>query len=542
MNNYLIENPLLLLFVVAAIGYLIGSIRVKGSSLGVAAVLFVGLAFGMLSPDFNVHPIIFQIGLIFFVYSIGLSSGPAFFQSFKKNGWRDIGYVMVMLLCTLLIAVSTHFIFGFGNATITGLYSGSSTNTTALAAIIDLINNTSTGNNSEEIQKVVVGYTYSYPIGVIGVMAVIKIMESVFKIDYNKEKELLQKEYPIDAKLTSKSVLITNPEFDNVKLRDFKNNINYNILFGRINKKGNVNLTNYDTIINVGDEIMIIGGETDIEGTIKLIGEEMEDTFHHNRKTYDIRRIFVSNQDVVGKTISSLNLSEKFDAIITRIRRGDIDLLAQGDTVLELGDRIRFIARRSDLDKLSEYFGDSYYASSRVNLFSFGLGIALGLLLGLVNFTLPGGINFTLGYAGGPLIVGLILGALRRTGPIVWTLPYGANVTLQQIGLILLLAVVGLKSGNSFLQTLGQIEGLSIFLAGIYITIFSSFISILIGYKLFKIPYTLLLGFMSNQPAILDFGQDLAKNKIPTLGYTLMFPIAMIMKILYAQILYIILA
>jgi putative transport protein len=209
--------------------------------------------------------------------------------------------------------------------------------------------------------------------------------------------------------------------------------------------------------------------------------------------------------------------------------------------VLELGDRIRFIARRKDLNELSDFFGDSYYASSRVNLFSFGLGIAMGLILGLIEFSLPGGFQFKLGLAGGPLIIGIILGALGRTGPIVWTLPYGANITLQQIGLILLLAVIGLKSGNSFLDSLGQIEGLNIFIGGIFLTMISSYISILIGYKLFKIPYTLLLGFMSNQPAILDFGQNLSKNRIPLIGYTVMFPIAMIIKILYAQVLYLIL-
>ncbi len=542
MKSYLATNPLLLLFVVAAIGYLVGNIRIKGLSLGVAAVLFVGLLFGMINPEYNVDPIVFKIGLIFFVYSIGLSSGPAFFKSFRRNGWRDIGYVIIMLTSTLLIAMGAHFIFNFSHGITTGLYSGSSTNTTALAAIIDLINNTKTGDNSDEIQQLVVGYTYSYPVGVIGVMIVLKLMERFFKIDYKKEKKLLKKDYSVDSKLTSRTIKITNADVDGLKIRDFNKKHNYNVIFGRIQKSEEIGLTHFDTVLNLGDRIMIIGNVDDIKAATSELGKESENTFYHDRKTYDIRRIFVSNPEVVGSTISSLNLPEKFDAVITRIRRGDIDILAKGNTILELGDRIRFIARREDLNRLSEYFGDSYYASSRVNLFSFGLGIAIGLLLGLVEFSLPGGLTFNLGYAGGPLIVGILLGALRKTGPIVWTLPYGANVTLQQIGLIMLLAVVGLKSGNSFLESLGQFEGLNIFMGGVFITILSSIISIYIGYKIFKIPYTLLLGFMSNQPAILEFGQDLSKNKIPVIGYTVMFPIAMILKILYAQILYLILS
>jgi putative transport protein len=533
-------NPLLLLFIVAALGYLVGTIKIKDLSLGVSAVLFVGLAFGTFNPDFNVPSILFELGLVFFVYSIGLSSGPAFFRSFKKNGWRDISYVMVMLLCTLIIAIITHFIFSFDKSTTTGLYTGSTTNTTALAAIIDYISS-SESTDSRDIKNAVIGYTYSYPIGVIGVMISLKLMEKWFSIDYGKEKDILRKDYPIESDLTSCLVRIKNPEYDEVTLRDIRKDKRWNILFGRIKKQDQITLTNSDTVININDLLLIIGSKEDIKLAQEELGEEANDSFIHDRRLYDIRRIFVSNPNVVGKSIAALNLSEKYDAVITRIRRGDVDLLATKDTVLELGDRIRFIARRKDLNELSDFFGDSYYASSRVNLFSFGLGIAMGLIFGLIEFSLPGGFQFKLGLAGGPLIIGIILGALGRTGPIVWTLPYGANITLQQIGLILLLAVIGLKSGNSFLDSLGQIEGLNIFIGGIFLTMISSVISILIGYKLFKIPYTLLLGFMSNQPAILDFGQNLSKNRIPLIGYTVMFPIAMIIKILYAQVLYLIL-
>jgi putative transport protein len=244
----------------------------------------------------------------------------------------------------------------------------------------------------------------------------------------------------------------------------------------------------------------------------------------------------------VGQKLSALNISQRYHAIITRIRRGDIDFLARGNTILELGDRIRFVARRKDLDALAKLFGDSYYESSRVNIFSFGLGIAIGLLLGSIQFTLGSGISFKLGYAGGPLIVGLLLGAVRRTGSIVWTLPYSANVTLRQIGLMLVLAVIGLKSGNTFFNSLQDGEGLMIFAGGTIIAMLSTAISIFLGYKIMKIPFSLILGFVSNQPAILDFTVGISKNKVPLIGYSLMFPIALVMKILYAQLLFLFLS
>ncbi|MFT6335045.1 MAG: putative transport protein [Saprospiraceae bacterium] len=538
MDQLLANNPLLLLFLVAAVGYLVGKVNIKGNSLGVSAVLFVGLAFGAINPAFNVPPVIFQLGLVFFVYSIGLSSGPAFFQSFKKNGIRDIGFVMVMLTVTALLAVGLFFLFGFDAASITGIYSGSSTNTPALASVIDLVERRGLENSKDLKDALVIGYTFSYPMGVIGVMIVLKLMERFFKIDYKKEEKQLKKDYPIEEELSSQTVKITNPKIHGLSLRDITKDTGFNILFGRISSGKDTTLANWDTIIYKDDVLMVIGSIEEIDKAAEYFGEKTVDNISYDRREYDVRRIFVSNQWAVGKTISSLNLSKKYSAVITRIRRGDLDMLAKPNTVLEMGDRIRFIARRKDLKGLSKLFGDSYYQSSQVNLFSFGLGIALGLLLGSIEISLPGDTTFKLGMAGGPLVVGLILGALRRTGPIVWTLPYGANVTLRQMGLIFLLAVIGLSSGNKVLESLESPVWIIVFMGGVMLSMLSAFVSIIIGYKLFKIPFSLLLGFLSNQPAILDFATGMSKNKVPLIGYSVMFPIALVMKILFAQILF----
>ncbi len=535
------DQPLLLLFVVAAVGYFIGKIRIKGISLGVSAVLFVGLAFGATNMDYNVPNIIFELGLVFFVYSVGLSSGPAFFKSFRKNGLRDITFVMVMLVVSAFVAIGIFYMMGLDAASITGIYAGSTTNTPALASVIDLVNQHDKANSQSLTQALVVGYTYSYPMGVIGVMMVLKLMERLYKIDYEKEKEILRSRYHLEENLTSRAIRVTNDTINGKNLRDLNNQNGWNVIYGRIDNKEGVSLSNWDTKLFVGNDIMVIGSKESLDQVQELLGEESDNIIKHDRREYDVRRIFVSKEKMTGRSISSLNLNEKYSAIITRIRRGDMEILATGDTIIEMGDRIRFVARRDDLQKLAQMFGDSYFKSSQVNLFSFGLGIALGLLLGMITWPLPGGVSFKFGLAGGPLIVGLVLGAVRRTGPINWTLPYGANVTLRQMGLIFLLAVIGLRSGNTFLESLGAGSGLLIFAAGSLLSIVAAFLSIVIGFKIFKIPFSLLLGFMSNQPAILDFATDMSKNKVPLIGYSLMFPIALVMKILFAQILFIIL-
>lgn len=541
MSNLITNNPLLLLFLVAAIGYLVGTIKIKGASLGTAAVLFVGLVFGAIFPESNVPEIIFQIGLIFFVYSVGLSSGPAFFQSFQKNGYRDIGFILVSLSLSALIAVSFHYLFDFNKSMIAGLFSGSTTNTTAMAGVTDIITREGGSNMKQSIQDLVTGYTYSYPMGVFGVMVVLKLCERVLKVDYDKEKLSLKKDYPVDEELSNVAIEVRKEEVVGQKLREVLKDQNWNLVFGRIFKNGVVSIATWDTTLDQGDIIMVIGSVDDVNAMLSKVGVLSDENILYNYQDYEVKRIFVSNVDVVGRELVSLNLNEKFDAVITRIRRGDTDMIAMADTVLEIGDRIRFVAKKSDSKALSKFFGDSYYESSRVNVFSFGLGIALGLMLGAIEFVLPGGLNFKLGFAGGPLVVGLIMGALRRTGPVVWTLPYSVNVTLKQIGLTLLLAVVGVQSGHSFTESLFNIEGLTIFSSGALLSMFTAFISIIIGYKLFKIPFSMLLGFMSNQPAILDYASSLSKNKVPQIGYSIMFPISLILKILFAQILYLLL-
>lgn len=535
-------NPLLLLFVVSAIGYWVGSIRIKGTSLGVAAVLFVGLGFGAIDKDLMVPEIVIFLGLSIFVYTIGLSSGPGFFATFKRRGFRDILFVISMLTLSAAITVGLFFLFDLDAATAAGLFAGSTTNTPALAGLLDLIQRTAPSQELSTIaQHAVVGYSLSYPMGVLGVMLMIALMQKVFRINYRAEEKELQQDYPISEVITSRTILVTEEEAMDMEVRKLFHRFHGRIVFGRLKRKGEITLASWDTRLQLDDEIVIIGGASVMDKVTNFLGQASADPLAYDRRMYDIRGLFVSNPKVAGEKIASLNLQEKYPAVITRIQRGDVAILANGETILELGDRIQIVARRQDMPAINSFFGNSYEALSHINLFSFGVGMALGLLLGMVDFNLPGGITFNLGSAGGPLIVALFLGYLRRTGSIVWTLPYSANLSLRQFSLILLLAGIGIRSGHTFLATLLEGGGLLIFLCGAIISLVSAFATLLIGFKLLRIPFSFLTGMVANQPAILDYALQECGNKLPTIGYTLMLPISVITKILVVQILYAIL-
>lgn len=536
------ESPLLLLFVVIGIGYAVGNVSIMKAKLGVAAVLFVGLAFGALDKSLAVPDIIITFGLAVYVYTIGLSNGPGFFHTIKKSGIRDISFFMCALIIYSGFAILVQQILDLNSATTSGIVSGSVTSTAALAGLLDVINTSAMKTNSElESNSAVIGYSLAYPMGVLGGMFAIAMMGKFMKINYKEEEEALQKDYPISMKIVRKTIALTKPELDGLSLRDIFLKYHKRLVFGRMSRGTEQLLPTMDTTMKMGDQIIVVGNEKIVDKAVSDLGVTLNTELDYDRTIYNVRRVFISNPELAGSSIASLNISEKFSAVITRLQRGDSDLLASGETILELGDRILIVAKREDDEKIFKLFGNSYEAQSKVNLFSFGIGMALGLLIGMINIQLPGGLSFKLGFAGGPLVVALILGSLRKTGNMVWTLPYSASLTLQQIGLILLLAGIGIQSGHTFKEILISDNGALIFLAAGVAVIFSTCISLFMGYKIFKIPYSLLSGMLAHQPATLDFAMDKAGNKLPSIGFTLMLPIALILKILLVQLLYLVL-
>lgn len=539
--EFLVEEPLLLLFIVSGLGYLLGQIKIKGISLGVAGVLFVGLAFGALSPDMQIPPIIVELGLIIFVYTIGLASGPGFFASFRRKGLRDNAFVFLILIFAAVLTVIAHTVFRLQPAVSAGMYAGSLTNTPALAGILETINRTAPlDQQTELLTQPVIGYSVAYPMGVIAMLIGVYTMQRVFKIDYMAEAKSLRQFNVVEQELYTRTIQITNPAVIGVPVSTLFRDHDWDVVLSRIKHDGAIALATGDTTFSEGDLVSLVGTPEEVDRAVAELGTATGEQLELDRSLYDFRRIFVSNADIAGRSLDELNLPQNYGAIVTRVRRGDIDLLAHGDTVLELGDRVRVVARRTDMPRLTNLFGDSYKALSEVNLLSLNLGLALGVLIGLIPIPLPGGVVISLGMAGGPLLVGLVLGAIRRTGRLVWTIPYSANLTLRQIGLILLLAGIGIRSGYTFFTNFTASGGVQVFIAGAIITFSVAFLTLIIGYKVLKIPFGMLTGILAGlgtQPATLGFGLQQAENELPNLGYTLVFPVATITKVIVAQLL-----
>jgi putative transport protein len=541
MVKILIDNPLLLLFLVAAIGYPLGRIKIRGSSLGVASVLFTGLAIGSLHPDLKLPEIIYILGVALFVYTVGLANGPAFLASLRRQGLRHNLLVVGVLVFAAGLTILAQKFFQLRPALAAGMFAGSLTNTPALAAILDIIKHTVPRDMLNRIlADPVVGYSITYPMGVIGSILSISILQRFWKVDYAAEAKQLRGFGVATEPLNNVTIRVTSQEAVGVTIEELRRRYGWDIVFGRIRHGDSVTLADPLSSLAIGDQITAVGIEEELGKVTRFLGEKSDTELIHDRREFDYRRIFVSNPKLAGRRLRDLRLKENHGAIITRIRRGDDDILAGGDTVLELGDRVRVVTDRDRIDTVSAFFGDSYRAVSEVDILTFSLGLALGLFLGTLPIPLPGGSELRLGFAGGPLLVALVLGTLGRTGPLVWSLPYGANLTLRQIGLILFLAGVGTRAGYGFITTFTQQGGLLLFGTGIVITCVVAVSMLWIGYRVLKIPMSLLIGMLAGlqtQSAVLGYALEQSRNELPTVGYASVYPVATITKILLAQLL-----
>lgn len=540
MIQLLIDNPLLLLFVVAAIGYPLGQIRIRGSSLGVAAVLFAGLGVGALHPDLKLPEIVYSLGLVLFVYTVGLSSGPGFFASLQRKGLRyNLLAVGVILFAAGLVVVA-HFLLQLKPTLTAGLFAGSLTNTPALAGVVEYIKGYAPqALRDQMLAEPVIGYSISYPMGVVAMILVISLVQRLWRVDYQAEAESLP-EFATNKELHARTVSVTRPDATGKPIRKLIAQDRWDVIFARLKRDDQLMLVDGGMRLELGDQVSLVGTLEELDRVGGYLGELSDQRLDFDRSELDYRRMFVSNPHLAGRRLRDLHLIREFEAVVTRVRRGDFELLPDGDTVLELGDQVRVLTHRNRLEKVREIFGDSYRALGEIDVLSFSLGVALGLLLGSIPISLPGGVVFKLGIAGGPLVAALILGAMGRTGPMVWSLPYSANLTLRQVGLVLFLAAIGTRSGYAFVTTLIQGNGALIFAAGTLVTAAAALATLWIGHKLMKVPMGLLIRMLAGlqtQPAVLGFSLEQSRNDLPNIGYATVYPTAMVVKILVAQLL-----
>ncbi|MGA9207199.1 MAG: aspartate:alanine exchanger family transporter [Terriglobales bacterium] len=533
----LADNPILTLFIVIGLGYLLGEISVFGFRLGTAGVLFVGLAVGSLGPAISIPDVIPTLGLIIFIYTIGIQSGPEFFNSLRQRGYRDSLFVLVIVVLgagvTLLVSRPAHLT----RARAAGLYTGAMTNTPALAATRELLRERgrSAGLSPEQLRAAsdepVVAYSIAYPIGVIGVLVSFAALRRRWKPEMEPPAEA--------AEIRVRDFAVMNPAVigrtveEVLRLHPDPGFVVSRIQHGDASEivRGDTRLEQRDIVVAVGDEDGLVRAE-------QIFGQPVEAHIELDRSQLDFRRVFVSRQEIVGKRIRELDLENSMGATVTRLRRGDVDFIPTRETRLELGDRVRVLTRRENFPAISQFFGDSIRGTAETDFGSVALGMVLGVLVGMAPIPLPGE-TIRLGFAGGPLLVALILGKLERTGRITWIMPLHSNLTLRQIGLLFFLAGVGIRAGYAFAQTLRQ-NGLQMLLAGAAVTLAVTLVSLVVGYKLLKIPFASLMGLVSGiqtQPACLAYATREANSDAPNLTYAAVYPVAMIAKIILAQLL-----
>jgi putative transport protein len=542
MLDLLAENPLLLLFTVIGLGYLIGNINLFGFKLGVAAVLFVGIFFGALDSRLNLPEHIYIIGLVLFVYAIGLQSGHGFFASFRKRGLRFSIVAAMILTAGAVAAIIIKNIMGLSASTAAGLFCGALTNTPALAAVIETTKNLSS-NLSETTAGLaaaspVVAYGLAYPFGVFGVILWFFISGKIFKGNREKDTVDAQKESAIAA-IISRTYKITNPAIIGKTVQETLTPLrNSGFILSRIRKGNKTELVRSTTVLELNDLIVAVGNNDALQRARLIFGELSSEHLPEGLDDLRYRRIFVSDKAVVGRSIRDLHITRELHAIITRLRRGDVDIVPTPDTILEMGDRIRVITKRDNMDRVTRHFGDSLKSISETDYLSLSLGIVLGVFLGMIPIPLAHGLSFKLGFAGGPLVAGLVLGRIERTGPIIWEMPFTANLVLRQVGLVFFLAGIGTRAGDGFGSTF-QAGGWGLIAAGAILTTFVTLTTILIGTLYLKLPMAAVMGMMSGiqtQPACLVYANQQTETDLPNVWYTTVYPASMVAKIILAQV------
>ncbi len=524
----LAENPLLLLFLVAAISYPLAQLRVAGASLGVGAVLFAGVAVGALDPSLRLPEIVSQLGLVLFVYTVGLANGASFVTALVRGRGLRVNVLVVAVLVVMAgLTLVAQRVLHLSPPMAAGIFAGALTNTPTLAAELEFLRHV----RAESVEPIV-AYSLTYPVGVLGMIVALMIVG-------RRSRPLAPRE-PERAGITMVVARVTSPDVTAGPLGELVRAHLWRASFGRLKRGDSVCVATPTVRLQLGDLVTVVGPPSELTRIVACLGEVTGEHIDRDHRELNTRRIFVSNREVAGRTLRELDLPGRFGAVITRLRRGDVDFVPDDDTVVELGDRVRVLAHRDAIRGVTAFLGDSYRALSEMDVLTFSVGCGLGLGLGLVPISLPGGLELRLGLAGGPLIVALLLGHLGRTGPVLWALPYSVNLTVRQFGLILFLAGIGTRAGYDFVRHLGNGSGLTMFAAGAGMTLCAAALTLWAGRRLLHLPFGTLAGTLAGlqtQPAVLGFALDQTKDESPNVGYATVYPVAMIAKILLGQFL-----
>lgn len=539
-----VAHSVLILSLVIAFGIMLGKIKVAGISLGVTWILFVGIVFGHFNLNLNEHLLHFlkEFGLILFVYSIGLQVGPGFFSAFKKGGLTLNVLAILVIAISVLITLILYFVTGIPITTMVGILSGAVTNTPGLGAA-QQANSDLRGIDAPEIA---LGYAVAYPLGVIG--AILALLALKYFLHVNTEREENEAEQGMGhlQELTVRpiSVEIRNEAVDGKKIKEVKPLLNREFVISRIRSlegDGEVELVNADTVLHLKSQILFIANPKDAEAIIAFFGKKITLGWEQVDKKLISRRILITKPELNGKSLAQLKIRSNFGASITRVNRSGVDLVAAPNLQLQMGDRVTIVGSELAVSHAEKVLGNSLKRLNHPNLIPIFLGIALGCILGSLPFMFPGIPQpVKLGLAGGPLVVSILI---SRFGPQYKLITYttmSANLMIREIGISLFLACVGLGAGKGFVDTIIYQSGYVWIAYGAMITVVPLLIGGFIGRYVWKLNYYTLIGVLAGantNPPALAYTTELTPSDAPAVGYATVYPLAMFLRVLTAQIL-----
>lgn len=518
--NLLNQQPLVTLFLTVAVGYLLGEASIRGFSLGAGAVLFVALFVGWLAPDSAPAPLVGTLGLALFLYCVGIHYGRLFFVGLANPAGQKANLLsLIALIIAGALSLGCMDWFGLKLAYALGIFAGSGTSTPSLQAAIS-----SLGNSDPAV-----GYSATYPFGVAGPILVMYLVFSLFKPKI---------EPPQGTALEFLEIAIRNPELLGKRLGEVLPMLPSGTDVVAFREEHQNKFPHPDLILDEDDVVMITADSKEgLAAAQQIFGEAAHGRIVTDRSSMDYLRVFASRSAVVGRALGELVIPGEFDYQFIQVSRGDTDLLPRRDLILEFGDRVGLLVNRVNIPAVRSFFGDSIRGTADFSYISIGLGMALGLLVGLIPLPIPGLGNLTLGFAG-LLLTALVLGYLRRSGGLPWTMPISANLVLRNLGLTIFLAQVGIASGPKFAAALAESGFLFIFL-GILVLLALVLPVMVIGLYVLKLPFDEVCGLVcgvTGNPAILTYAGKLTGTDKPDVGYAMVFPGATIMKILFVQI------
>lgn len=535
------------LALVAVVGLWIGNVKIRGVGFGIGGVLFGGIIVGHFVDQAGValsSPMLHfiqEFGLILFVYTIGIQVGPGFFASLRVSGLRlNLFAILIVILGGLVTAV-LHKLFDIPLPVVLGIFSGAVTNTPALGAGQQILRDL--GVPFEVVDQMGMSYAMAYPFGICGILLTMWLVRLFFRINVEKEAQRFEESSGNGhANLHTINVRVENPNLNQMAIQDVPMLNSDNIVCSRLKRGELLMVPAPGTLIQAGDLLHLVGRPEDLHNAQLVIGQEVATSLSTRGTDLKVERVVVTNEKVLGKKIRDLHVKQRYDVVISRLNRAGVELVASSSASLQFGDILNLVGRQEAIDAVAAELGNAQQKLQQVQMLPVFIGIGLGVLLGSIPLFIPGfPAALKLGLAGGPLIMALILGRIGCIGKLYWFMPPSANLALRELGIVLFLAVVGLKSGGDFVATLTQGEGLSWIAYGIFITAIPLLTVGILARMLAKMNYLTLCGMLAGSmtdPPALAFANNLhATSGAAALSYATVYPLVMFLRIITPQLL-----